>query len=79
MVSSTIKKIRCWIINTNNIFYFFLSLIDVLFDTSSGTFQSRLSLDESAQGRRVKYERKGGGGVENMNQKGIMVEQYINK
>ena len=77
MVSFTIKKLRCCIINTNNIFYFFLFVIDVLFDTSSGTFPSRLSLDELAQGCRVKYERRGG--VENMNQKGTMVEQYINK
>ena len=61
MVSFTIKKLRCCIINTNNIFYFFLLVIDVLFDTSSGTFPSRLSLDELAQGCRVKYERGGEG------------------
>ena len=53
-------------------------VIDVLFDTSSGTFPSRLSLDELAQGCRVKYERGGGRGRKHES-KGTMVEQYINK
>ena len=56
MFSFIINKFRCWIINTNTIFYLiFLLLIGVLFD--SGIFLPRLSLDELAQGRMVKYER----------------------